>query len=403
MHGSYPHLQYRRHWTITPKAQYELGQCDAIVQAICEMPVRPDYHRELLRVSLVKGAQATTAIEGNTLTEEEVELVAEGGSLPPSKEYQEIEVRNILEAMNTLLQEVAVDEQEHLVTPDLILRFHRMIGQDLGEHFDAVPGRFRQDNRVVGPYRCPDPRDVPELVSRLCDWLRREFQYSRGNQTFPDAVIQAIVTHVYLEWIHPFGDGNGRTGRLLEFYILLRAGNPDMASHILSNFYNLTRPEYYRQIDLAFRSRDLSRFIDYAVEGFRDGLLETLKTIQASQFATAWRSFVYDRFAERRYTKKSVFKRRRELMLAFPIDREVSIEEAPMLTHQLGRAYAQLSERTLKRDLDILIDMKLLVTHDDGRYRANTGELRLQMPRRLKRPPETTPVHVRKEEEEPPP
>lgn len=398
MHGAYPHLQFRRHWDVTPKARYELGQCDAIVQAICEMPVRPDYHRELLGVSLVKGAQATTAIEGNTLTEEEVELVAEGGSLPPSKEYQQIEVLNILTAMNTLLREVAVDETEHFVTPELILRFHRMIGQNLGEHFDAIPGRFRTDNRVVGPYRCPDPRDVPELVSRLCKWLRTEFRYSRGDQTFADAGIQAIVTHVYLEWIHPFGDGNGRTGRLLEFYVLLRAGNPDIASHILSNFYNLTRPEYYRQIDGAYRSQSLSDFIEYAVEGFRDGLLETLRTIQTSQFATAWRSFVYDRFADRKYTKKTVFKRRRELMLAFPLHRAITLEAITILTPHLARLYAQLSERTLKRDLKILIDMDLLVAHD-GRYEANIGDLRLQIPRRLKRPPEATPVHVKKDQE----
>jgi len=41
--------------------------------------------------------------------------------------------------------------------------------------------------------------------------------------------------------IHPFGDSNGRTARLIEFYILLRAGLPDMVSHILSNHYNDTR------------------------------------------------------------------------------------------------------------------------------------------------------------------
>src|SRR5690606_18248615 len=134
----------------------------------------------------------------------------------------------------------------------------------------------RNRNVVVGTYRCPDASDVEGLVESLCGWLLKEFRFDRGNQTFADIVIQAIVSHVYLEWIHPFSDGNGRTGRLLEFYILLRGGNPDIASHILSNHYNETRSEYYRQLDNATKKRNLAEFIEYALQGFRDGLMETL-------------------------------------------------------------------------------------------------------------------------------
>ena len=193
------------------------------------------------------------------------------------------------------------------------------VGKELGEHFDAIPGQLRTDDRVVGPYKCPRPDDVVPLVERLCEWLQEQFRYSSGEQGFSDAVVQAIVTHVYIEWIHPFGDGNGRTGRLLEFYILLRAGNPDIASHILSNFYNETRAEYYRQLDSANKASDLSAFIAYAVQGYRDGLRETLSTIQRSQFEIGWRNLIYDRFASHRYRKKNVFKRRRDLVLNLPL------------------------------------------------------------------------------------
>jgi Fic family protein len=72
--------------------------------------------------------------------------------------------------------------------------------------------------------------------------------------------------------IHPFGDSIGRTARLIEFSILLRAGLPDMASQILSNYYNDIRQEYYRRLDLCVRERDLSGFVRYAVLRFRDGL-----------------------------------------------------------------------------------------------------------------------------------
>ena len=290
----YPHIRFQRQWKITPSVQYQLGQCEAIISAICEMPLRPEYHEKLLNVSLVKGARATTAIEGNTLTDAEVERVAGGGSLPPSKEYQEREVRNILDAMNLLLREVVIEGKSALISQELIKRFHVHVGRNLGEHFDAIPGQLRTDERVVGAYKCPSPEDVPALLEHLCDWLQQEFRFSSGRQSFAEAVIQAIVTHVYVEWIHPFGDGNGRMGRLLEFYVLLRAGNPDIGSHILSNFYNLTRPEYYRQLDGAARERDLSSFVGYAVQGYRDGLLESLATIQTSQFEMAWRTLIYD-------------------------------------------------------------------------------------------------------------
>lgn len=386
----YPHLRFRRHWEVSSTVFYQLGQCEATVSAISRMPLRPEYHRRLLEVSLIKGAQATTAIEGNTLSEEEIARVAEGQKLAPSKEYQEIEVRNVLDAMNRLLDEVTREQLESTITPDLIRRFHEFIGAGLGEHLDAIPGQLRQDPRVVGTYRCPDHRDVPQLMNQLCAWLKQEFHYTSGEQTFQEAVIEAIVAHVYLEWIHPFGDGNGRTGRLLEFYILLRAGLPDVASHILSNFYNQTRPEYYRQLDRAGKTRDLGSFIAYAVQGLRDGLRETLLTIQQSQYETAWRNYIYGRFAEEKY-RKNIFKRQRRLILDMPTETWLTAEKLVLISPKVAAAYSSLSERTLQRDLQALQSMGLLL-RKGNRFAANSGVLRHQMPHRLRKGPKASSV-----------
>jgi Fic family protein len=376
----YPHIPFARNWEIGTQATYLLGRCDAIVDAISSLPLQPARRDQLLRVSLIKGAQATTAIEGNTLTEAEVEKVARGDSLPPSKHYQQREVRNILDAMNGLLDTVAGQGDTALVSDELLKTLHMAVGRDLGDQFDAIPGRYREDERVVGPYKCPRPDHVPRLVSRLCEWLPKEFGFASGRQTFADAVVQAIVAHVYVEWIHPFGDGNGRTGRLLEFYILLRAGNPDIASHILSNFYNETRPEYYRQLDRANKNRDLSAFISYAVQGYHDGLTASLGTIQDSLFEVAWKFLVHSQFAEHRYRKKTVFKRRRDLVLNMP-PTPLSPEKLTVLSGELARQYASLSPRTLLRDLDVLREMKLIVKVD-GEYRPNTGLLASHLARR---------------------
>ena len=383
----YPHIRFGRHWEIGPDVHYQLGQCDAIIRSIRETPLSPERGAELLQVALIKGAQATTAIEGNTLTSEEVEQVAAGASLPPSKAYQEREVGNVLDAINGILTGVAGHGAAPAVSPELIREFHRQIGRELGEHLDAVPGQLRTDERVVGTYRCPRAQDVPALLDLLCDWLQDEFAQRDGPGAFTSAVVHAIVAHVYIEWVHPFGDGNGRTGRLIEFYLLLRAGNPDVASHILSNFYNLTRPEYYRQLDQARRSRDLTAFIAYAVQGYRDGLLETLGRIQELQLETAWRVLVHDKFSRRSYRKKSVFKRRRELMLNVPLHASVPLDELPTRAIGLARAYAALTEKTLVRDVQVLVDMDLLARDPGtGRYRANLDLLRRRMPRRRPSP-----------------
>jgi len=374
----YKHISFQKEWEIDRTSSYMLGECDAYVKAITDTPLKPEHRGRLLQLSLIKGAQATTAIEGNTLSEEEIERLTDGWKLPPSKEYLEIEVKNILEAFNFLLHQIVSDGKTQIITPEVIKDFHRMIGKNLGEHLDAVPGRFRQDNRVVGTYRAPDYKYVPELIEKLCHWLRKEFHYDDG-QNFPTSVIQAIITHVYIEWIHPFGDGNGRTGRLLEFYILLRAGLPNIVSHILSNFYNQTRPEYYRQLDQARKNKNLTGFIKYAVQGFRDGLKENLAVIQESQFFIFWHYYIYEAFADVKYTKKDAFKRKRDLILQMPINKEFNVDEILELTPSIAKTYATVNRATVLRDLKELQDLHLL-TKVGKKFKANTIILKSLMP-----------------------
>jgi Fic family protein len=374
----YEHIAFRKQWEISPDSCFMLGECHAIVHALKDIPLKPEYRKKLLSVSLIKGAQATTAIEGNTLSEEEIEKIQEGWKLPPSKEYLQIEVNNILSAFNVLLFEVVKEHKEHYITPDLIKHFHLLIGKDLGEYFDAIPGHFRTDRRFVGPYLAPEHQYVPELITELCEWVKNEFHYQAG-QSFSEAVIEAIVTHVYIEWIHPFGDGNGRTGRLIEFYILLRSGLPSIVSHILSNFYNQTRSEYYKQLDYARKKRDLTNFVQYAIRGFRDGLKENLNIIQHSQFSIFWEHYIYEIFAEIKYSKSEVFKRKRALVLQMPLGKPLTSDELMQITPDIAKRYASVGRATLARDLKELQALKLIVK--EGKYyMANTMILHSMMP-----------------------
>ncbi|OGU14265.1 MAG: hypothetical protein A2X61_16740 [Ignavibacteria bacterium GWB2_35_12] len=298
--------------------------------------------------------------------------------LPHSKEYQEIEVKNILEALNLLKHDVINSNNVVKVTPDLIKIFHKLIGKNLGVHFDAITGKYRTDNRTVGNYRCPFHEDVPILIDKLCDWLLNEFHFP-NTQSFHEIVIQAIVTHIYIEWIHPFGDGNGRTGRLIEFYILLRGGNPDIASHILSNHYNTTRPEYYRHLDDARKRNSLTSFIEYALEGFHDGLEQTLLSIQESQFKITWQKYVYDILSEKQAGSKIVNKRRRVLVMEMPLNKSYTIEEITIISPKIARYFAKLDSRTIYRDIKALLEMNLLIKIDK-KYKANSEILRNYLP-----------------------
>lgn len=381
LNRAYPHLVFQTQWQLPKYSYMMLGQCIAYIRAINNTPIIPRFYEELMMLALRKGAQATTAIEGNTLSEEEIAKLQQGEKLPPSKEYQEIEVKNILNAFNEILIETVYDNKEQLITIDLLLRFHKLVGQNLGEHFNAIPGKFRNNDVVVGTYRAPDYRDVKILIDKYCKWLRSEFKFEDGNQQFSDVIIQAMVAHVYLEWIHPFGDGNGRTGRLVEFYILSRGGNPDITLHILSNHYNNTRPEYYRQLDKASKTRDLTAFIEYALTGLRDGLQQTLEKIQASQLLNTWQKYVYDKFGEIEMGQKEVFKRRRTLGLEIPIDKKFSFKEIPELNIKLARLYSAKSDKTLERDLEELIKNKIIV-YQDSKYFANISVLNKMIAKR---------------------
>jgi Fic family protein len=338
-----------------------LGQCYAYIQAISNTPIRPDYRRQLLQVSLKKGAQATTAIEGNTLSEDEIEVIVRGEKLPPSKEYLEKEVTNILKAFNTILEELTKKNEVMTLSSDVIKRFQHMVGDGIGETFASSPGHFRRNNVIVGNYRPPSFEKIDDLIDKLCTWLLKHFHYTTG-QNFNEIIIQAIVTHIYIAWIHPFSDGNGRTARLLEFYLLLRAGVPDIASHILSNHYNETRAEYYLQLQQATETGSLTNFINYALQGFRDGLEEVLQVIHKSQIDMTWRNYVHDiinTLQEEGKSSKTVY-RIRQLAFHIPNDRFVAIPEIKITNEKIYTCYKKLSDATLSRDLQILTEKNIL-------------------------------------------
>jgi Fic/DOC family len=183
--------------------------------------------------------------------------------------------------------------------------------------------------------------------------------------------LKALFAHIYLALLHPFGDGNGRTARLLEFYILLEHGFPSPTGHLLSNHYNLTRAQYYSELDRISKAGGEARsFVAYALQGFVDGLTEQIDTIRNEQLAVTWENYVYGQFHGK---KSAAATRQRELVLQLGADgRTVKISDVMGLSPRLAKDYAGKTERTLSRDLNVLIKMRLIKRHPGHQISARS-------------------------------
>jgi Fic family protein len=219
------------------------------------------------------------------------------------------------------------------------------------------------------------------LMRQLCDWLAqpwiREIDgYERSSVRRLDAVLKAVVAHLYLAWIHPFGDGNGRTARLVEFFILANAGIPFPAAHLLSNHYNETRSEYYRQLSYASKSGgDVIPFVLYAFRGFVDQLREQIGVIRDQQLELFWRNHLHQVLGD-----SETGRRRRYLVLDLAKANEaVSRAKLPDISVRVLRHYLGRNEKTLLRDLAELEQLSL-VKRDGDKYRANKDVVLAYLP-----------------------
>ena len=134
---------------------------------------------------------------------------------------------------------------------------------------------------------------------------------------------------------------------------------PSPAAHLLSNHYNETRPEYYRQLDLASKSGgDLLPFLRYAVQGLVDGLRKQLQSVWGQQWDITWQNFVHDVF-QQKTSPSDVRQRHLTLDLGKQAD-WVPVGQISELTPRLAKAYASKTSKTIQRDLNALADLGLI-------------------------------------------
>jgi len=354
-------------WLLLGEAK---SKCDHIKGA----PLLPETIEKMFSVYLAKGALATTAIEGNTLTEEEVERRIKGQlELPLSKEYLGIEIDNVVKAYNVIGQKLLSEKESDELSVDIIKDYNRLVLENLPLDEGVIPGEFRTYSVGVADYRGAPHEDCEYLLIKYVDWLNNKFNFPDEKKVI-FGILKAILAHLYFVWIHPFGDGNGRTARLIEFQILISVGVPSVAAHLLSNHYNATRTEYYRQLRKTSKSRDhVNEFIGYALQGFVDGLKTEIDSIQKQQIKVHWINHIYNSFAG-----KTSFtdKRQRDLMLELSLHLRDSytFNSIRHTSPKIAEMYADKTDITLKRDLHDLQNMKLLISNGND-YSLNLSVL----------------------------
>lgn len=349
-----------------PRFWMLLGETRSKCEHIKYVPLRQDTAERLMNIYFAKGVNATTAIEGNTLTEDQVLERMEGQlRLPPSQEYLGQEIGNMLDAYNEILERVR--SGEHIpVSVDELRHLNRRILHNLDAANHVLPGELRRTSVAAGPYSAPRWGEVEGLLTRLCEWLETGFDYGDDeSMRIPYAFIKAVVAHVYVEWVHPFGDGNGRLGRLVEFLVLISSGVPATAAHILTSHYNDTRTAYYRELHTASRNGgDLRPFLLYAAQGLVDGLLAAIERLHTQQEALMWQALVDEEFVG-----KNSDAAHRQRLLAIElgrIRRPVRRSELRTLTTQLAAMFAGKTSKTVSRDVNRLKKLDLIRVNRGG-------------------------------------
>lgn len=204
----------------------------AALQAL--RPLRSDSVERLRRYFDIELTHTSNAIEGNTLSAVETELVIDKGITIAGKPLRDhLEAVDHYEAISLArdlaARDVAVSEADVRQLHALVLRRSR----------PDIAGRYADQGRLVrtetGRHTFPSPVEIPALMGEFGTWLK----------VAEPSAATAFEAHRRLVDIHPFNDGNGRTARLLMNLLLIRAGHPPVAVRPLD------RLEYVRALATA--------------------------------------------------------------------------------------------------------------------------------------------------------
>ena len=239
------------------EATHLLGKLDGITKLL------PDADFFLL-MYLRKDAASSSRIEGTMATmidaiEADVNIKAD---IPEDVD----DILHYIKALNYGIKRVKTDNFP------MALRFIRELHKQLmhkarATHF-SDPGEFRKSQNWIGGTRPDNARFVPPPVDEMQRALNDLEKFIHSSDTLP-TVIKAGLIHAQFETIHPFLDGNGRTGRMLITFYLWKEGYLEKPVLFLSSFFKKHQKLYYEKL-FGYHNGNVSDWIDF----FLDGVIE---------------------------------------------------------------------------------------------------------------------------------
>ncbi len=336
------------------------------------LPYLPQWIEQALEEQLRLEAVGTTRIEGAEFTERERdEALAAGAGTRTGLTHSQRQLR----AANTTYRWLREQPAERPVTKELVLDIHRRIVTGCDDDH-CEPGALRRagSNVTFGSPVCRGAEGGPDLADAfgaLCQAIAGEF---RGH----DRIIQAMAAHYHVGAMHPFDDGNGRTARALEAFMLGRAGVNDMVMVSLSNYYYEHQREYLTSLYESRRSgHDLTPFLTFALPAITERCNVLAEEIVTHSKRLLYRQFARSLFDQLRSPRRRALAERQLQMMEILLD-SGSLNALDLASRALTH-YSNLKfpERAVFRDLFELIRLSA-VSLKDGQVAVD-----LDWPRRF--------------------
>ena len=246
-----------RHKEVSEQYLAIFSRIDALKEQLDKRrPLTAGELRRLRDEFLVEYTYNSNAIEGNTLTLQETALVLEGLTIAQKPLKDHLEAVGHKDAF-LYVQELVRDKVPFSET--IIKQIHTLVLMDRPED----RGIYRRiPVRIMGAYHTPpDSIIIPELMEKLVN----EFAVSKLHP-----IEKAALFHLKFEGIHPFVDGNGRTGRLILNLFLMQNGYPPV------NVKFADRKRYYDAFDIYYRNNDASAMVELVAEYINERLIKYL-------------------------------------------------------------------------------------------------------------------------------
>lgn len=261
-------MSYEPEFKITPTLLARVEAIAAMRTRIAGASVAVPWIPVLQKDSRARNVHSSTAIEGNPLTLEQVRAVEEGREVAAGGGRAQREVVNYFAALRHIEKRAVKKAMSH----DDVLVLHKLLAKDVMHQGKA--GCYRMIQVRAGPYMPPPPSEVSGLMFELLEWWNK-----KAEALSP--VLSSAIIHYRFEAIHPFADGNGRTGRALALWELYRRGFDTHHIFSVDEFYWEDRSRYYAALQ-AVRTQgdDLTGWLEYCAEGLSITLERVWKRIQ---------------------------------------------------------------------------------------------------------------------------